>query len=127
MTIATRRQRLVERMAELGIQRAPGQTADFHSGSVDYDADNGVYFNIGKDSVDFQLLIVGPMLKCPGEWAAMFDGYYVQRCDFLEPVNPNPAHRQAVINRGFISIIMTRVPRAVIEAAEKAKAHARAH
>ena len=75
MTLEERRERLVSRMGELGFLPAPGQTGDHGGGVVTAETAEGIYYNIGKDSVDFQLLIVGPMAKRPGEYAALFDGY----------------------------------------------------
>lgn len=87
-------------LLELGFRKAPRK-------GVAITTPDGVYFNLAEGgSTDFQLIVVGPMTKTPGEYADMIDDYWLLSCEYLPPGGDvSPGKRQLLIERGIFSMV----------------------
>lgn len=103
---------LIERLKVVGFKAAPLDARaglandDYHCRAVFAYTPGGVYFRIVENG-DVQLLVVGPMVMSPAEYAdKIHRGYWVKETKFLGTDTITPEMRQLVINRGFISILL---------------------
>ena len=72
---------------------------------------DGVYYrpNGGQMSGSFQILIIGPMDRTPGDYADALAGFLglpltIMECAFLSPAEPEI--RERVLRRGFVYILV---------------------